>query len=70
MSLKLDSPLLSSHRALSVIPEIGEALVKLWAAAILDFFTKPVAVVTPAIRMPMIMMTAESSIRVKAVYFS
>ena len=32
----------------------------------MDFFTRPVAVVTPAIRMPMIMMTAESSIRVKA----
>ena len=66
MSLKLDSVLLSSHRALSVIPEIGEALVRDWAAAILDFFTRPFAVVTPAIKIPMITITAESSIRVKA----
>ena len=36
---------------------------------ILDFFTKLVAVITPAIRMPMIAITAESSIRVKAEKF-
>jgi hypothetical protein len=45
---------------------IGDALVKFWAATILDCFTKLVAVITPAIRMPITASTAESSIRVKA----
>jgi hypothetical protein len=66
VSLKLDSELLSSQRALSVIPGIGEALVKLWAATILDFAIRTVAVITPAIKIPMITITAESSIKVKA----
>ncbi len=48
------------------MPAIGEALVKVWAAAILNFLTKPLAPITPAIKIPMITIAAETSIRVKA----
>ena len=58
--------LVSSHKAVSFIPIIGDDLASDSAAANLDLAIMRLPANTPAIRMPIIRITTAISIRVKA----
>jgi hypothetical protein len=64
--LKLDSSEVSNQRAELEIVLIGEDWVRFFAAVIRNFEIIPSATKTPAMKMPMIMVMTETSIRVKA----
>jgi hypothetical protein len=61
-----DAALKAGYTELQIAEFLGQQNKFNTAAAILDFFNKPVAPITPAIKIPMMTITAESSIRVKA----
>ena len=66
LELKLESSAVSNQRAESGIVLIGEDKLKFFAAVIRNFEIIPSTTTTPAMKMPSIRITTETSIKEKA----